>query len=308
MQILSQAKQDCSSERNIGQQTTPLPDGKRVDASWAVLLAGGDGSRLQSMTTQISGDARPKQFSSIVGDKSLLSQTRDRIRPIFDPRRTLFVVTRKHEHFYLSELSGTPRHNIIEQPVNRGTGVAIAIALLHILEKDQDAVVTFLPCDHHYSDPAAFEEVLSLALRSVPEHPSSIILVGAEPTSPEIEYGWIQPVSNEGERKPRQLQRVSRFWEKPALATAQELFRSGCLWNTFVTVGRADTFLQAIADEAPDVVLGLTAAFWNGDMETAFSAARTLDFLVMSFVARLIDYWSSLTGCQVGPISGPLNG
>ena len=61
------------------------------DIAWAVLLAGGDGIRLQSLTQKIAGDCRPKQFCQIYGGKSLLTQTRERIAPLFNCRRTLCV-------------------------------------------------------------------------------------------------------------------------------------------------------------------------------------------------------------------------
>jgi mannose-1-phosphate guanylyltransferase len=64
---------------------------------WAVVLAGGDGTRLQDLTLKIAGDSRPKQFCSIFGGESLLAQTRARIASLFPLDRELFVVTRAHE-------------------------------------------------------------------------------------------------------------------------------------------------------------------------------------------------------------------
>ena len=72
---------------------------------WAIVLAGGDGTRLQNLTQKIEGDARPKQFSRIFGDRSLLSHTRERLKPIFGDHRSMFVVTKKHENFYTEELA-----------------------------------------------------------------------------------------------------------------------------------------------------------------------------------------------------------
>src|ERR1700722_6335642 len=91
--------------------------------SWAVLLAGGDGTRLQSLTHKIAGDSRPKQFCRIFGDKSLLNQTLERVSPLFPTCRTMFVVTKSHETFYREDLLNAGHSEIIEQPRNRGTGV-----------------------------------------------------------------------------------------------------------------------------------------------------------------------------------------
>jgi mannose-1-phosphate guanylyltransferase len=93
--------------------------------AWGVLLAGGDGIRLQSLTARIEGDARPKQFCRILGDESLLAQTRHRIGPLFEADRTIAVVTKKHESLYLQQLRDLPKTALLVQPENRGTGIAL---------------------------------------------------------------------------------------------------------------------------------------------------------------------------------------
>src|SRR4029078_6196701 len=69
---------------------------------WAVILAGGDGTRLQSMTRTITGDDRPKQFVPVIGGSTLLDQTRSRVALTVSPTQTLLVVTEKHRRFYQS--------------------------------------------------------------------------------------------------------------------------------------------------------------------------------------------------------------
>src|ERR1700751_3531801 len=69
---------------------------------WAIILAGGDGTRLQSMTRNITGDDRPKQFVPVIGGSTLLDQTRSRVALSVLPGRTLYVVTEKHRRFYHS--------------------------------------------------------------------------------------------------------------------------------------------------------------------------------------------------------------
>ena len=71
---------------------------------WGVILAGGEGSRLRSLTQLISGDDRPKQFCRLWGTSTLLSRTRRRIEKYFPTRRTIFVLARSHERFYREEL------------------------------------------------------------------------------------------------------------------------------------------------------------------------------------------------------------
>src|SRR5262245_11519200 len=123
---------------------------------WAVFLAGGDGIRLRDLTLRIAGDSRPKQFCRIVAGESLLTQTRTRLEPLFLRDREVFVVSRAHERYYREELRNVNDSCLITQPLNRGTGAAIAVALVHILHRDPNAVVGFFPCDHYYAHDDSF--------------------------------------------------------------------------------------------------------------------------------------------------------
>ena len=84
-----------------------------AEQPWAIVLAGGDGTRLQALTREIDGDARPKQFSRVLGDQTLLGHTRNRLRPMFGDDRVRFVVTRQHESFYAEELADVDRSHVL---------------------------------------------------------------------------------------------------------------------------------------------------------------------------------------------------
>ena len=102
---------------------------RQTSGAWGMLLAGGDGSRLQSLTRLIEGDSRPKQFCRVLKNESLFTQTRRRISPLFQADKVIAVVTKKHEEFYSRELMDWPQRAVISQPENHGTGVAIATAI-----------------------------------------------------------------------------------------------------------------------------------------------------------------------------------
>ena len=101
---------------------------------WAVLLAGGDGTRLRDLTVRIAGDDRPKQFCPIVGAESLLRQTRARLDPLFSGDRQVFVVSCAHERYYAEELADAKDSLVIAQPMNRGTAVGIIVALVQVMQ------------------------------------------------------------------------------------------------------------------------------------------------------------------------------
>jgi mannose-1-phosphate guanylyltransferase len=189
----------------------------------------------------------------------------------------MFVVTQAHEKYYREELRDVDDARIIPQPLNRGTGVAVAVALLHILRRDPDAVVVLVPCDHYYSDGQAFGQAVRLAFVGAEEYPDSIVLLGAQAYYAEVEYGWIElgsAISN----APVPLLRVNRFWEKPSLQQARALLRRGCLWNTFVTVGRASTFVDLLCSQRPEMILSINKALEENQLESAYRQTPAVDF------------------------------
>jgi mannose-1-phosphate guanylyltransferase len=207
-----------------------------------------------------------------------LGQTRRRICPLFHSDRTLAVVTRKHESFYARELGDLREKAIVAQPENRGTGIAIAMTILTVLERDPDAIVAFFPCDHHYTDESAFLNVVEAGIFAARNKPETIVLLGAEPTHPETEYGWIEPVRAPANGPRLAPARVRQFWEKPTMATAQRLIRRGCLWNTFVTIGRAGAFVDMFHTSAPNVMLTLSTGVRASDLDSSYRAIPRVDF------------------------------
>src|SRR5262249_61662427 len=95
-----------------------------------ILLAGGDGTRLASLTRRLAGDGRPKQFCRLIGDDTLLEQTRRRARLLIGPERLVSVVTRHHERFYGPALEDAPPRSILVQPDNRRTAPAVSVCVV----------------------------------------------------------------------------------------------------------------------------------------------------------------------------------
>jgi mannose-1-phosphate guanylyltransferase len=150
------------------------------------------------------------------------------------------------------------------------------VALLHILQRDADAVVAFVPCDHYYADDEAFARAIRWAFFGVEQHPNSVVLLGARAHYAEVEYGWIE-LGSAISKAPAPLWRVNRFWEKPSLPQAQALLRRGCLWNTFVTVGRASTFVDLLWSQCPEVVLSINEALAENELEVAYRLMPAVD-------------------------------
>ena len=216
---------------------------------WAVILAGGDGTRLKSLTRHIAGDERPKQFCSVLGHGTLLEETQSRAALELAPARTLYVVNRAHENYYTPILSCKASENLVVQPRNRGTAPAILYSLLRIAARDPKAIVAFFPSDHYISDNDKFMAQIRTALDTAHKRPDLALLLGLEPESPEVEYGWIEP----GRPIPGQKKifGVRRFWEKPNKMLAQVLQLRGCLWNSFVMIASVQALLEIIESAIP---------------------------------------------------------
>lgn len=245
---------------------------------WAVILAGGDGTRLRELTYEVSGDRRPKQFCAFFGGKSLLAHTRDRLRPLFLEDNTFFVLNRAHRKHYRTDLSSVQSRRKLIQPSNRGTAPAIVLAVLKILRLDPDATIAIFPSDHHYNENRFFQSTVDRGLRLAKIYPDRILIVGAPPTYPEVEYGWIQPGAHVVDSPPNSLQYVLSFWEKPSLADAGALQKSGCLWNTFVTIGSGDAFLDLLVATVPNVVALIRKALSESILDRIYSEIQSADF------------------------------
>jgi mannose-1-phosphate guanylyltransferase len=221
---------------------------------WAIILAGGEGTRLRDLTRRIAGDDRPKQFCPLLGEETLLDETRRRVAHGVSAPRTVFSVTAAHEPFYAPLLADVGSHQIVVQPANRGTAPAIFYALLRVAATAPNDSVAIFPSDHYVSDDEAFMAHVGAAFDLAAARPDLVALLGVTPDRPETEYGWIEPAEPVAGPQGWSLYRVQRFWEKPAPDLARTLLEDGCLWNSFVMVGRVASLLGLISRALPDLV------------------------------------------------------
>lgn len=270
----------------------------------AVILAGGDGTRLRSLTRALAGDDRPKQFCRLLGDGSLLAETRRRARRLIASDRLFTVVTRKHERFYEPELGDAVPSTVVVQPENRGTAPAILYALLRLSAAPAGSPVAVLPSDHYVSDGDAFMARVEGALEAAQARPEKVILLGIEPDRPETEYGWIEPAELLLAPSPWPLYAVKRFWEKPPRPLAERLARAGCLWNSFVIVAHPETLRRLIRDAVPELARAFAplASRVGTPWEDAASRAVYAGLPAIDFSKRILQARPS--ELAVLPVSG----
>jgi len=246
--------------------------------TWALVLAGGEGSRLQSLTTTAAGLAVPKQFCSFAGGPSLLHAALKRASVVAPPERACAIVSEHHARWWQALPMAVPAENLIVQPRNRGTAVGILLPLLHILHRDPDASLLVLPSDHYVRNEATLANSLQAAVREVEHRGDRIVLLGLTPEEADPELGYIVPF---GESAPPS-RAVGQFVEKPCAATARSLIERGGLWNSFIFATRGSTLLRAFEARCPDAVASMRHIIASGgdreQMAALYEHLPSIDF------------------------------
>ena len=220
---------------------------------FAVIMAGGKGARFWPR----SRERMPKHLLDIQGERTIIRETVDRIRPLVPPERTLIVTGRSHAAELIRRLPEIPAENILIEPVGRNTAPCIGLAALHIQKRVPDAVMLVLPSDHRIGNENAFRRVLTAADEVASER-DSLITIGIRPTGPETGYGYIEL----GDLLPNcgaaGTCGVRSFREKPSREQAQEFLHQGrFLWNSGMFVWKVSTILKAIKRFLPELHEGL---------------------------------------------------
>lgn len=213
-------------------------------------MAGGVGSRFWPS----SRVDKPKQFLNLLGERSMIQSTIDRITPIIPPERIWVITNEQYVSLAQAQLPELPPSNIIGEPVARNTAPCVAIAAAILQAKDPEATMVVLPADHHISRPERFREILQAGL-TVAENGNNLVTIGITPHRPETGYGYIQLDEQDflsaGSDK---AHRVKTFAEKPDLKTALNFMASGdFLWNSGMFIWQSSTILEQFRLHQPAI-------------------------------------------------------
>ncbi|HEY1265652.1 MAG TPA: sugar phosphate nucleotidyltransferase, partial [Candidatus Binatia bacterium] len=221
---------------------------RRVDR-YGIVLAAGEGKRLEPLVRQLRGDSLPKQYVTFIGRRSMLEHTFARAEKLIARERIFTVIAEHHIDFpaVRRQIAACDPTTVIAQPENKETAAGILLPLMHVYKRDPEASVAVFPSDHFIFEEDRFMSHVALGFQAVERNPSLFVLIGVEPTEAQAEYGYIVPHGVDGEKYGSTLRRVGRFVEKPDAAAASELIAGGALWNTMVMVFKAKNLLDIVA-------------------------------------------------------------
>jgi mannose-1-phosphate guanylyltransferase/mannose-6-phosphate isomerase len=305
---------------------------------YAVILAGGSGSRLWPLSRQ----QLPKQFLALDGDATLLQTTINRLSPTIDAKNVLIVTQEAHA-------KGEAYHALLPyqalyEPVGRNTAPAIALAAACLMTGGVDPVMVVLPADHIIKDEAQFRKHLDMAIQAAQN--GKLITFGIQPTRPDTGFGYIKIkrlmteaqglssktasdstqssdlstqscisqhcISQSSVLEPQScipqscIYEVERFTEKPDHTTAARFLKEGdYYWNSGMFVWRASVILAEIQQHLPavyQVIQDIVA-----ESRTAGTFQQAVDKHFASMPSISIDYGVlekservSLIPCDIG--------
>ena len=259
--------------------------------AWSIILAGGEGERVQPFVRRWLGLPRPKQYCAFVGTRSMFQHTVDRARQLVPDDRAVVVAARHHWPDVDPQLRGRPIGKLLWQPANRDTAAGVFLPLSYIWRRDPQATVVVYPSDHFIFPEPRFLDTVRRAIAAVEALPDRMLLLGVRPDRSETEYGWIEcgPVLAGSPAHP--VRAVSAFIEKPSAVRADSAFRSGALWNTLVLVAKAEALWRAGQACFPGMMplFDRLASAWDGRDERAAVEAAYREMPAYNFSAHLLQ-------------------
>jgi mannose-1-phosphate guanylyltransferase len=234
-----------------------------------VILAGGSGTRFWPRSRR----AHAKQVLALDGERSMIQQTVERIKPLAGLDQTWVITNKYLAHEIADQLEGVPAGQIIQEPVARNTAPACGLAAFLIERQNPDAVLGVFPSDHVIADEPRFLKALQKGI-AVAATDDNMVVLGIEPTRAETGYGYIETGDY---TKDDAALHVRRFTEKPNQNRAEEFVAAGnYYWNSGMFLWSARTLANAVREHLPEtapLLEAIAAAYGTPRFEEVFHSA-----------------------------------
>jgi mannose-1-phosphate guanylyltransferase/mannose-6-phosphate isomerase len=228
-----------------------------------VILCGGSGTRLWPLSRK----SFPKQFVPLIGNKSLLQLTLERLAGLAmnadaakASNHIVCVASEEHRFLVTDSLEAANvalgngadlvAKTVLLEPVGRNTAAAMALAALAVkASAGLEGLLLFCPADHHIPDTQAFLDTVQEGVEAAKL--GAFVTFGVTPTFPSTAYGYIE----QGSERQDGSRSVERFIEKPNCSKAQELLlQGGVLWNAGIFLVSVNTLIKALQRHALDIL------------------------------------------------------
>lgn len=210
-----------------------------------VILAGGSGTRFWPRSRR----ARAKQVLALDGERSMIQQTLERLKPLAAFEKTWIITNEYLAQEIADQLPGLPAAQIVQEPVARNTAPACGLAAFLIERENPNAVLGIFPSDHVIADEPRFLKALQKGI-AVATAGENIVVLGIEPARAETGYGYIETGDF---AKDDSALHVRRFIEKPNQNRAEEFVAAGnYYWNSGMFLWTARTLANAVREHLPE--------------------------------------------------------
>ncbi len=231
-----------------------------------VILAGGSGTRFWPRSRR----AHAKQVLALDGERSMIQQTVERLKPLATAEKIWVITNEFLAHEIEDQLQGVPKEQIVQEPVARNTAPACGLAAFLIERQNPEAVLGVFPSDHAIADEPRFLKALQKGI-AVAAAADNIVVLGIEPTRPETGYGYIE--TGDPTRDDAAIH-VRRFTEKPNQNRAEEFVAAGnYYWNSGMFLWSARTLANAVREHLPEtapLLEAIAAAYGTPQFEEVF--------------------------------------
>jgi len=233
-----------------------------------VVLAGGSGTRFWPRSRR----AHAKQVLALDGERSMIQQTVERLKPLVTTEQ-IWVITNEYlAHEIADQLKGVPAGQIVQEPVARNTAPACGLAAFLIERQNPDAVLGVFPSDHVIADEPRFLKALQKGIAAAAAG-NNIVVLGIEPTRAETGYGYIETGDSTEDDT---AIHVRRFIEKPNQNRAEEFVAAGnYYWNSGIFLWSARTLANAVREHLPETaphLEAIAAAYGTPQFDEVFHA------------------------------------